>query len=124
MGRRSRRRAQGSPPPGAPATSYEHLEHGTLVLRGALSPATRAEYRAIASGEALRPGAAREDAWHRQVEFLFERLAESWEVAGVPTTGQRELLTRLRVATGPERAWVRDVLREHLAEWFPDVEAP
>ena len=31
---------------------------------------------------------------------------------------------RFRVATGEERAWVRDVLREHVAEHFPDVQAP
>ena len=47
-----------------------------------------------------------------------------WEVSGVPTERQRELLARFRVATPAERAWVRDVLREHLAEWFPDVQAP
>ena len=27
-------------------------------------------------------------------------------------------------ATAAERAWIREVLREHLAEWFPDVQAP
>ena len=31
---------------------------------------------------------------------------------------------RFRVATTGERAWIRDVLREHLTEHFPDVEAP
>ena len=31
---------------------------------------------------------------------------------------------RFRVASVEERAWIREVLREHLAEWFPDVEAP
>ena len=47
-----------------------------------------------------------------------------WVVADVPTEGQRELLMRLRVATQDERRWIRDVLREHLAEHFPDLEAP
>ena len=42
----------------------------------------------------------------------------------MPTEGQRELLARLRVATQDERRWIRDVLREHLAEHFPDLEAP
>jgi len=42
----------------------------------------------------------------------------------VPTEGQRELLMRLRVATQDERRWIRDVLREHLTEHFPDLEAP
>jgi hypothetical protein len=31
---------------------------------------------------------------------------------------------RLRVATQDERRWIRDALREHLAEHFPDLEAP
>ena len=48
----------------------------------------------------------------------------SWAVAGVETTKQKELLARFRVASADERAWIRDVLREHIAEWFPDVEAP
>jgi hypothetical protein len=47
-----------------------------------------------------------------------------WIVADVPTEGQRALLARLRVATPDERRWIRDVLREHVAEHFPDVEAP
>ena len=68
--------------------------------------------------------ATREDTWHRAVEFLFERLAVRWTVEGVETAKQKELLARFRVASPEERAWIRDVLREHLAEWFPDVEAP
>ena len=47
-----------------------------------------------------------------------------WVVAGVETAKQKELLARFRVATPEERAWIRSVLREHLAEWFPDLEAP
>ena len=31
---------------------------------------------------------------------------------------------RFRVATHEERAWIRDVLREHIAEHFPELEAP
>ena len=67
---------------------------------------------------------SQEDAWQRAVELLFERLAVRWVVAGVPTEGQRELLVRFRVATQDERRVVRDVLREHLAEHFPELEAP
>ena len=42
----------------------------------------------------------------------------------MPTEGQKALLARFRVATGDERRLVRDVLREHLAEHFPELEAP
>ena len=31
---------------------------------------------------------------------------------------------RLRVATPGERRFVRDALREHVAEHFPDLQAP
>jgi hypothetical protein len=59
------------------------------------------------------------------VEFLFERLATAWTVAGTePITRQKELLARFRMATPAERAWIRDVLREHLTENFPDLDPP
>ncbi len=114
MGRRSRQREKVS----APTSTYP-MGGGSIVLRGALTPATRREYAALQAG-----GSTREDAWHRAVEFLFERLAVSWTVEGVEWTKQKELLARFRVASPEERAAVRDVLREHVAEWFPDVEAP
>ena len=53
-----------------------------------------------------------------------ERLAVRWEISGVATEGQKALLMRFRVATPDERRFVRDALREHLAENFPDLEAP
>ena len=88
-----------------------------LVLRGALTPKTRTAYQEI--------GGVREDAWQRRVEFLFERLAVRWELAGTePLERQKELLGRYRFASADERRWIRDVLREHLAEWFPDLAAP
>lgn len=86
---------------------------------------TREAYKAVHSGESLSPGAAREDAWQRAVEFLFERLVISWTVAGTePLTKQKDLLGRFRFATPEERGWIRDVLREHLAEFFPELPAP
>ncbi len=109
----------------APTSEYPDGDGGALVLRGSLTPATRAQFARVRSGEDLRPGAAHEDAWHRAVEFLFERLAVSWTIAGAPAiTRQRELLARLRAASPDERAWVRERLREHCAASFPDVSAP
>lgn len=96
-----------------------------LTLRGSMTPATRREYaEALAGGGPARAAATREDAWQRGVEFLFERLAVRWEIAGAPIEKQKELLQRFRFASQEERAWIRSVLREHLAEWFPDVEVP
>jgi hypothetical protein len=42
----------------------------------------------------------------------------------VPTTGQKALIARFRVASAEERTWIRTVLREHLTEWFPEMQAP
>ena len=122
MGRRSRnRRREARDAPSAPESEYRSPAGDLLVLRGAMSPATRREYAAAAAGAPL----SREDAWQRAVEFLFERLAVRWEIAGTePITRQKELLGRFRFATQEERHWIRDVLRDHLAEHFPDLEAP
>ena len=91
-----------------------------LVLRGAMTPATRAQYAKVRGG-----GLNQEDAWQRAVEFLFERLAVRWVIAGAePIERQKELLARYRFAGGDERTWIRGVLRTHLADNFPDLEAP
>jgi hypothetical protein len=115
--RRPRKRER----PRAPESEYRDAEGNVLALRGAMSPGTRREYAAASAGSPL----SREDAWQRAVEFLFERLAVRWEIAGTePIVRQKELLARFRFATPTERQWIRDVLREHLAEHFPDLEAP
>jgi hypothetical protein len=90
-----------------------------LVLRGSLSPASRVQYAATLGG-----GLEREDAWQRAAELLFERLAVSWTIAGVAIDRQKDLLGRYRMASADERRFVRDTLRAHLAEHFPDMEAP
>ncbi|MEJ7894556.1 MAG: hypothetical protein WKF94_18140 [Solirubrobacteraceae bacterium] len=103
----------------APDAEYRDGE-SVLVLRGAMTPKTRAAYREITAG-----GGVREDAWQRSVEFLFERLAVSWAVAGAePLSRQKELLARFRFASVEERAWLRARMRTHLAEHFPELPAP
>lgn len=123
MGRRSRRR-QDAPRLDAPEESYASETGGELVLRCVLTPRTRQEYARLGDPSQARAAATGEDVWHRQVEFLFERLAVRWTISGVPTEGPKALLARVRAASAPERAWVRDALREHCREWFPDVGAP
>jgi hypothetical protein len=117
VGRRSRRR--GAEQLAAPESPYEDAEGNVLVLRGAMTPATRAEYAKVRGG-----GLNQEDAWQRSVEFLFERLAVRWVVFDVPTEGEKELLARYRIATQEEKRWIRDSLRTHLGEHFPDLETP
>ena len=119
MGKRGRQREKLS----APTTDYTDPAGNVLTLRGSLTPATRREYAELLQ-TGTGPAQTREDLWQRGVEFLFERLAVRWEIAGVETTRQKELLQRFRAASQDERAWIRDVLRRHIEEWFPDVEAP
>jgi hypothetical protein len=119
MGKRGRARGRAERLE-APTSEYTSEGGDVLTLRGALTPKTRQEYAATFAGNPL----SQEDAWQRAVEFLFERLAVRWEISGVPTEGQKALLMRFRVASPDERRFVRDTLREHLAEHFPDMEAP
>jgi hypothetical protein len=104
----------------APQIDYAGAEGSVLTLRGSLTPASRSQYSETLAGNPL----SREDAWQRATELLFERLAVRWEIAGAPITRQRELLARYRAASPEERRWVRNVLREHCAEHFPDLQAP
>jgi hypothetical protein len=120
VGRRSRRREGSARAPRAPEAEYRDEDGGTLTLRSVLTPGARREHAAVLTGSPL----SREDAEQRAFELLFERLAVRWTIAGVPTEGQRELLGRLRLAAPAERQWVRETLRAHCAEWFPDVQAP
>ena len=115
MGRRGRQREKLA----APSAEYRDDEDNVLVLRGSLPPASRLQYAETMSG-----GLEREDAWQRATEFLFERLAVSWTIAGLTISRQKELLGRYRMASGSERGFVRDALRAHVAEHFPELPQP
>jgi hypothetical protein len=115
VGRRNRQRTKLL----APVSEYRDAEGNVLRLRGSLPPAARREYADVLAG-----GLHREDALQRGVELLFERLAVSWTIAGVQIDRQRELIGRYRMASGDERGAVRDALREHVAENFPELEVP
>lgn len=115
VGRRHRQREKLA----APVSEYADAEGNVLALRGSLTPATRREYAATLSG-----GLNREDARQRAIELLFERLAASWTISGLETTRQKELIGRYRMASGPEREFVLESLRAHVAEHFPDMDAP
>jgi hypothetical protein len=118
MGRRGRERIKRDALK-APVTEYRDADGNVLALRGALSPATRRGYT-----ETLTGGLHREDARARAIEMLFERLAASWTIAEIETSRQKELLVRYRMATAAEREFVLDSLRAHLAENFPELQAP
>jgi hypothetical protein len=120
VGRRGRRHEKLT----APGSDYTDADGNVLTLRGSLTPGSRREYAQALSGMGGRPSTTQEDAWQRALELLFERLAVRWVIAGAPIERQRELLARFRVSSPEERAWVRQALREHCAEHFPDVDAP
>jgi len=103
----------------APVSVYADADGNALELRGSLSLKARAVYTRTLAG-----GLDREDAWQRATELLFEQLAVAWTVSGVRFDRQKELLGRYRMAGASERRFVRDSLREHVAENFPELEAP
>jgi hypothetical protein len=115
VGRRHRQREKLA----APVSEYQGPEGNLLRLRGSLSPGARREYAAVRAG-----GLDRDDAWQRATELLFERLAVSWTIAGLDIDRQRELVGRYRMASSEERDFIRDSLRRHVAEHFPELEAP
>ena len=70
------------------------------------------------------PGSAattQEDAWRRRSELLFERLAVSWEIAGLPLTDQKMLLGRYRMADPATQQWVRETIALHLERHIPEL---
>jgi hypothetical protein len=103
----------------APTSDYTDPEGNLLTLRGALTPAARTEYAAVLQG-----GLNQEDAWQRAVELLFERLAVTWTISGLEIAKQKELLARYRASSAEERRFVRDSLRIHVTDNFPELQAP
>ena len=87
MGKRNRGAGRIS----APSTDYRDADGNVLTLKGSMSPLTRRKYASTLHDQR----GSTDDSWHRAVEFLFERLVERWEVYGVPTEGQQELLQPL-----------------------------
>ena len=108
MGRRNRKRTREAPA-ASTTTDYEDAEGNVLTLRDSLSPGTM---RKLSEGVGSAASTA-DDQWQRQGEMLFERLVVSWTIAGLPLTGQKELLGRYRMADADTRRWVRETLENH-----------
>jgi hypothetical protein len=107
VGRRNRKRSREAP--AASTTGYEDAEGNVLTLRDSLSSGTM---RKLAEGGGSAASTA-DDQWQRQGELIFERLAVSWTIAGLPLTGQKELLGRYRMADADTRRWVRETVEGH-----------
>lgn len=118
MGRRQRRRASLSTEPQASVSEYLDAEGDALSLRNRLSPGT---VRKLAELE-QRPAVSADDLWQRRAELLFERLVVGWTIAGLPLSGQQELLGRYRMANEETRRWIRQTIVAHVREHQPEVD--
>ena len=96
---------------------YTDADGNVLILRKSLSARTVKKV-----GERPRPDAASaEDVWARRNEMLFERLAVSWEIAGLPLDDQKMLLGRYRMADPETQRWVRETIATHLERHIPEL---
>ena len=111
MGRRGRKRSRsGSGAPAGGTTDYTDADGNVLTVRESLSAGTLRKIEEV-SGKAASTA---DDVWQRRTELMFERLVVAWTIAGLPLTGQKELLGRYRMADSDTRRWVRETLERHL----------
>jgi hypothetical protein len=113
MAKRRKRRPREKPS----AIDYVDGEGNVLSLRESLSGGTIAKFR---EGPATA-AASQEDAWHRRSELLFERLAVSWEIGGLPLDDQKMLLGRYRMADRQTQEWVRGTIARHIERHIPEL---
>jgi hypothetical protein len=114
--RRKARKARAT----VPAIDYVDDEGNVLALRQSLSAKT---IRKIGEGPTTA-AASQEDAWRRRSELLFERLAVSWEIAGLPLEDQKMLLGRYRMADAATQQWVRETIARHVEQHIPELAPP
>ena len=110
-----RRRHRAAPP----TSDYRDAEGNVLTLRDSLSAGTVAKLQEQVGGAA----ASADDVWRRRSEMLFERFAVRWTIAGLPLSGQQELLGRYRLADEETQRWVRETLAEHVGRHHPELGA-
>lgn len=99
-------------------TEYRDAEGNVLVLRDALSAGTISK---LSESVGVAASSA-DDVWRRRTEMLFERLAVSWEISGLPLTDQKLLIGRLRMADADTQAWVRTTIASHVDQKIPELD--
>ena len=103
--------------PAHETSEYTDADGNVLTLRQTLS---RGTIRKL--GEDHQKAAATiDDAWSRREELLFERLAVSWEIAGLPLGDQKMLIGRYRMADAETKSWVRATIEAHLERFIPEL---
>jgi hypothetical protein len=115
MGKRSRKRERREAPS---STDYVDADGNVLTLRDSLSAGTIEKLGEQVGGRA----ASVDDVWRRRTELLFERFALRWTIAGLPLSGQKELLARYRMADAETQRWVRETIAAHARERYPELE--
>jgi hypothetical protein len=118
MGKRRRGRGRAAPrDTGGPTSDYRDPEGNVLTLRDSVSAGTVAKLTEAVGGAA----ASTDDRWRRSSEMLFERFAAGWTIAGLPLSGQKELLGRYRMADQETQRWVRETLADHVRRHHPEL---
>jgi hypothetical protein len=118
MGKRRRKRSDDTAAATTDYTDYRDAEGNVITLRNSVSAATVAKLREPGGSAA----ASVDDVWRRRTEMLFERFAVRWTIAGLPLSGQKELLGRYRLADEQTQRWVRETLAAHVRLHHPELE--
>jgi hypothetical protein len=118
MAKKKKSRRDRRPRPESPTSSYTDSEGNVLVLRQQLSSGSIAKVKE----EMSNPAANVDDIWQRRTEQLFERLAVSWEIAGLPLEDQKMLLGRYRMADPETKCWVRETITDHVRQFIPELD--
>jgi len=112
----AKRRKRNAREPAA-TVDYAEAEGNVLTLRQSRGAG---RIRKIAKARERGPATVDDD-WRRRNELLFERLAVSWEIAGLPLEDQKLLLGRYRMADAPTQEWVRRTIDRHVGEHIPEL---
>jgi hypothetical protein len=96
---------------------YTDPEGNVLTLRRSLSPRTIRKLNKPHRKDA----SSAEDVWARRNEMLFEYLAVSWKISGLPLDDQKMLIGRYRMADSAEQQWVRETLDRHVERYLPEL---
>ena len=112
-----KRRKRGEREP-VETVDYRDTDGNVLTLRQSLSDRTIRKINKPHKKDA----ASADDVWARRNEMLFEHLAVSWEVAGLPLDDQKMLIGRYRMATADEQRWVRETITAHVTRYIPELD--
>ena len=115
---KKKKRAGRNPRLKSPVSSYTDSDGNVLALRQVISAASAAKVAEEAGNQAANV----DDIWQRRTELLFERLAVSWQVSGLPLEDQKMLLGRYRMADAETKRWVRETINGHIREYMPELE--